>query len=59
MKFQTLLNQIKQFQTTSNNIKPSETNLKNLEMKKKIVIKIGSSTLTAETNRISYGTIED
>ena len=59
MKFQTTLNQIKQFQTTSNNIKHSETNLKNLEMKKKIVIKIGSSTLTAGTNRISYGKIED
>jgi glutamate 5-kinase len=32
---------------------------KNLEMKKKIVIKIGSSTLTAGTNRISFGKIED
>ena len=59
MKFQTKLNQIKQFQTNSNNIKPPEANLKNLEMKKKIVIKIGSSTLTAGTNRISYGKIED
>lgn len=28
-------------------------------MKKKIVVKIGSSTLTAGTNRISYGKIED
>lgn len=32
---------------------------KPVKMKKKIIVKIGSSTLTAGTNRISFGKIED